>query len=143
MIYRIPILMVAAWVSDTIGSWAVDRDPPTTVVNREVVTPILRPGEDLQIKFTMLRHRRCEIRSDRQIIDSKGVQFLLDPIIVINPPVDLGMTTPFTLAVPTPSNMAAGRAQFQYAATWVCNPIHRVFPIRGEPVEINFDVWGN
>lgn len=126
--------LVGTWLGINIG----DRDPPTTTYEAAVITPRVRPGDDLRIKYTVRRHRACRTYMDRFIYDGENQRHILDDVD-FGPGLRLGEES-YVVVVKTPLDAAPGRARYTVFSSFVCNPLHYVWPIVGSPRDIPFDI---
>ena len=54
--YWVAVLSALGWL---VGQ-GLDRDPPVTVVATTLLTPAVRSGEPVRIRYAFIRHRTCE-----------------------------------------------------------------------------------
>lgn len=120
------------------GSLAADRDLPVVVYTAEASSPIVAPGSELRIEYTLLRKRSCEVSSDRFIIDSKKTRHEL-PDLNIRAGLDIGQDHYF-VPVDVKPEVAPGPAVYRTITSYICNPLQRVFPISAGQRDISFIV---
>lgn len=137
--YRLVFLfaiLAAALVGGSSGVWLVDRDLPVVINSAETATPIVKPGGELRIEYTLLRKRSCEVTSDRFIIDAHKVRFEL-PDLNIKSGLQTGPDH-YIVPVEVKPEAALGPATYRTITSYVCNPIQRLFPIEAGQRDINF-----
>lgn len=141
MIFRITTFAAVAAAGATLGFWVTDRDPPTIVIRSEVLGKPVRPGDDLRIKYTVHRFRSCETVIDRTLLDADSVRIILDDLAFTSSPGPLGEDT-YVATVALPRNFAAGLGQYRVVTQYVCNPLHRIWPIVAVNPPVYFEVGG-
>lgn len=141
MIFKVSSLALGCFLGAFLGNWIADRDPPSvTTLQRPLNSPV-RPGSELLVQYHVKRYRSCSTSIDRFIFDAQGVRTILDDLEFKTAPSPLGDSV-FTAPVPIPRTISEGRAVYRINATYVCNPLHRFWPITVEGREIPFDVAG-
>jgi hypothetical protein len=141
MIFRAIAFGTVAVIAGTLGVWTIDRQPPTVVLRTEVLSKPIRPGEDLRIKYTVHRFRSCETTIDRTLFDADFVRVVLDEIAFASAPGPLGESS-YVAPVPIPRNFARGLGQYRVVSRYICNPLHRLWPIVFENQPVYFEVHG-
>lgn len=126
--------VVGGWL----GSLASDREVPVLIYTAEASSPIVSPGSELRIEYTLLRRRSCEVSSDRFIIDSRKTRHEL-PDLNIKAGLDIGQDHYF-VPVEVKPEVATGPAVYRTITSYVCNPMQRIFPIRAGQRDITFIV---
>lgn len=125
-----------ALLAGLLGMWIGDRTPPGRLVSAKVVTPNVEPGGTFQIRFEVDRERSCETQVDRMLVDADGHR---EPLPDINNAQPLGPKA-YIATAEVPYYFVRGRARYITATTYVCNPLHRWFPISAGVREFEFDV---
>ena len=115
--------------------WIADRTPPVEILEYTVWPKTVQPGQTVYRGLKVNRLRLCEVDPDTVIIDGAKVrwQFEEPPILA---PGKLGIDE-YRRPVVIPLQAAAGPAEMRTSATYTCNPIHRIWPIKviGEPLK--------
>lgn len=119
---------VAAW-------WAVDRAPPLRVLS--IAPAAAQRGHLVEITAQVERqlHRRCSVRITRYLHDAHGFRYELERGISLNAR-DLEVLerrlNPGYARVTAllPVSMSPGPAKLVSSLSYVCNPLHEVWPIR-------------
>ena len=117
------------------GLWLTDRSPPFAITGA-VVTVNARPG-DMAFFTALVRRdldRDCSVLFTRHLIDGKGMRFDLskEPGVLTAEglqAMDAAMGGYLRLAVAVPESAAPGPAIFATNFSYMCNPIHRAWPI--------------
>ena len=130
------VFLPLAFLSAILGTWAGDRTPPTRLLSTELLTPAVRPGSTLQVKYVVQRDRACETRVDRALFDVDGRRKPLEDIDGAAP---LGPTT-YIATADIPTYFSPGTARYVTSSVYQCNPLHRLFPIVASTREIEFEV---
>lgn len=122
-----------------LGIWLAERDPPTVVLHTEVVPIKPWPDGEVQIRYNVRRYKQCATRVERSVYDSKQLRMVLPPREFAIAPGPIGDDT-YSVSVMLPESMSPGRATYRINTTYVCNPIHRIWPIVVIAPDIAFDV---
>lgn len=141
MIFRVVTFAAAGLISGTLGFYVIDRDPPTVLLRTEVMFKPVRPGDDLRIKYHVTRFRSCEALIDRTLFDADSVRVVLDDLAFSGAPGPLGESS-YVAVIPLPRNFAQGQGQYRVVTRYVCNPLHRLWPIIVENPPVWFEVGG-
>lgn len=116
----------------------VDRDPPVRRISSSVETPAVRAGGELVVRYVIDRQRDCETTVERTLIDGDGEMYVLDSARrTSNGPT--GMRS-YKRVVPIPAGAAPGAARYRVVTAYVCNPMHRLWPIKATAVDIAFTI---
>ena len=121
-----------------LGTQAADRDLPVVIYTAEASSPIVSPGSELRIEYTLLRKRSCEVSSDRFIIDSRKTRHEL-PDLNIKAGLEIGQDHYF-VPIDVKPEVAPGPAVYRTITSYVCNPLQRMFPIAAGQRDIGFIV---
>jgi hypothetical protein len=131
---------VLTGLSGFLGLWIADRDPPIALNNSRVMTPVVEPGGQLKVRYGVYRFRSCATHIDRWIFSGEAkVRTTLDDVDYQSSPVPLGPAD-FVAVVDIPKRIEPGPAVYRIAATYVCNPLHRIWPVKTAPPEIHFEI---
>lgn len=143
MIWRFAVGGVVMFTAAVLGTWVSDREPPTAIVAVDVMTPTVPPGGELRINYRLHRWRAdCAIHADRVIIDSRRAQYSLPDVDFAASPSQRTGEDSTTSIVPIPPNIAQGLAEYRAITTFVCNPSHRIWPIKRNGSAVQFNVSG-
>lgn len=128
----IPLALLAASAAQVVW-WTFDRTAPFGVLQVDPATVL--PGGTLVLSANVHRDtaRKCDATMSRWILDARGYRH------------DIGGTTSFPSAsidlleqrmpgklmvrIETPTALPEGRSELVTTLTYVCNPVHRVYPI--------------
>jgi hypothetical protein len=128
----LPIL-VLVYVALQITIWSFDRHPPFEILSSDLAAAT--PGRALFISATVRRDiaRKCSASYSRTIIDSNsfrydipGTQSASSRLIK---QLDSMHTGRMSVSIVLPDEISPGPATLVTSLEYVCNPIHRVFPI--------------
>ena len=106
---------------------ALDRSPPIDILDVQVLTPVVHPGEDLRIRYSIDRKRICNTTSYPVVIDGANVEYKYEPdqrpafggVVVEDRVVS---RTILGAAVP-------GNARYRVVLEFRCNWTHNLWPI--------------
>jgi hypothetical protein len=123
--------------------WAFDREPPLRLVGYAVERPV-HPGGPLRITLAVERDMRqaCDVQITRYIIDGRGFRFYLPQIgLDAHAISELHATTrdENRILLQMPDDAAPGEARYGNALSYVCNPVHKLWPVR-VAFEVPFDL---
>lgn len=141
MITRALVIAPSALVGGVLGLWIADREPPVASTVQQVVNEPIRPGAELLVRYTVVRYRSCASQVDRLLSDAQGVRYVLDDLEFKAAPGPLGEAT-YTSPVPIPRTFGQGVGRYRVSVTYICNPVHRLWPITVQSREIAFMVEG-
>lgn len=139
--------LYVAWLLTLVwpAMWALDREPPLRAVSSNMYLPPVPQGDTVLMEIPVMREtwRECTTQSRKFLTDSAGVRF------------DFGMEQVMTAeslsalekrmgpwikaAVRIPETATTGPAVLSVEAEFICNPIHRLWPIHrtlSMPVEV-------
>lgn len=108
----------------TLAVWA-NAPYPTSILDRHVLTPKLKPGDPLRIEITADRRKRCPQDVDRFIHMADGTRSVQSK----DYPSSFGRLgrDVFIIEVATPSQAPYGPAENYTTSVAVCNPYQRLF----------------
>ena len=117
------------------GDWAFDRHPPFAIIG-PVMARNAPPGGTAYFVADVRRDldRDCSVRFSRYLIDGAGVRhdFAVDPRVMTADglrAMDTLMAGKLRLAVEIPRGANPGRATYTTELIYVCNPLHKWWPI--------------
>lgn len=125
-----------------LGTWTADRTTPVDVVKVSVLTPQVNPGGELKVEYHVYRRASCRTHLERVLFDSKNVRVPLDPIDFMASPGPIGDET-YTSAIKVPRNFAQGRGGYRAITSYICNPVHSLWPIVTVAGDVKFIVAGD
>jgi len=121
--------------------WQVsDRSVPVVVAAAKAEAPAPAGGL-LRISYRLQRNRQCETVVDRAIFDAAGTRFILPPLEFLTGAGPVGEEVYF-VNLPVPPEAVPGPAIYRTTSRFVCNLTNRLWPITGEPREVQFVVSG-
>ena len=141
MIWRIFTFTGLSLTAGVLGYWAADRVPPTDIISHRIITPKVRPGEDFKIQYTAYRRVSCHSEFQRVYRDGDGTRFTEPPVNILVSPAPLGHDEYIT-ATPISVKAAPGNASFRAITIYICNPIHKIWPIIQIMPIIEFEIAG-
>lgn len=123
--------------------WAFDRTPPFKLIGYAVERPV-HPGGPLRITLGVERDLRqsCDVQITRYIVDGRGFRFYLPQIgLDAHAIAELQTSTrdENRILIQMPEDAAPGEARFGNALSYVCNPVHKLWPVR-VAFEVPFDL---
>jgi hypothetical protein len=126
-----------------IAAWALDRAPPAKLHGYAVERPV-HPGGPLRITLSIERDltRRCNVTVTRYIVDGRGFRIYLPTIGLDAHALDElqeSAKDENRILLQLPEEAAPGKAVFGNSLSYVCNPVHQIFPVR-MAYEVGFDI---
>lgn len=119
---------VAALVFGPLVMWVADRTPPIELQVWQAMPPKVKPGETVYRVIKVNRLRICETDPDTLIIDGAKVRWNFDEPS-ISAPGRIGIDE-YRRPVVIPLQANPGPAEMRTTSSFVCNPIHRIWPIK-------------
>jgi hypothetical protein len=112
--------------------YASDRQAPYEVISNDAAEG--RPGERVVLHARVRRDmsRSCEVRLSRQIVDATGVVHSSDDAhlsAVALAELEARSPGKAHIAIDIPANAASGPAVLLTSRHYVCNKVHRLWPI--------------
>lgn len=134
--YWIGMLGVLGWLF----AMAIDRQPPTEVLSRELLTEKVVAGDPIKVRFHIRRNRICRTESTWIFFDGAGEYRRFGPVgIEASGPLGPDeYTRPWTV----PINAAPGAARLRLITSWECptNLLHPLYPIARVAEDIHFEI---
>lgn len=117
--------------------WIADRTPPVEFISYGVMPDKVRPGDTVYRVIRVNRIRLCETDPDTIIIDGAKVRWQFEEPSLLSPG-PLGIDE-YRRPVVIPMQASPGVAEMRTSATYICNPVHRIWPIKvvGRPLKFN------
>lgn len=131
---------IALWMV----SMAIDREPPVTFVNREIINAEKKvvQGQQIQVRSTRVRKRQCELVRRWSVIDGVGRRIDYEPEHFdaygeIGDEPDMDVTGPVVTL-----DAAPGRGRLITAFAWDCNILQRAlnWSIDVVPKALEFEI---
>lgn len=131
------VLSTLVFTSGVLGAFLGDRSPPIVVRQGEIVPDPVSPGQLAEIRWkAILVRKSCTRTVRRYIVGSDNEIRILDEndgAVATGPD---SISKKFLV----PFNTPLGRARYRATATFVCNPVHEIWPILVSTPEVPFDV---
>lgn len=124
-------LLILAWPL----YWSIDRNPPLSI-NGRITAPRVIPGGTALLEIPVMREtwRNCSTQFRKYLTDSKGEEFDygIEQVISADSLMDMERRAGpwIKTSIHIPLTTSAGFANLAIDASFVCNPIHRIWPIR-------------
>lgn len=114
-----------AFVS-TIGYLMIIDRQPLAQNDSEILTPVVRQGEDFRISYDVVWNSNCRVTGYRFIVDGAGYRHerLIDTRMVAQG------EEQFVISIPVPIAASPGEAEYRGEVEYECNMLQRVFPLR-------------
>jgi len=136
--------LIVMWAATAlITYWAMDREPPIRPAEAQVITPEVRPGDWLKVKYKMHPEPtpltpRCKVVIEQLMVSSNNVRARVDDISYTVDPVEEWVG----LAVQVPSYFSPGVGRYWAVRAYYCNPLQRFldWPIQVMGPQVTFTV---
>jgi hypothetical protein len=111
----------------TLGGWITNKQDPVQFLSRKVLTPIVRPGDEVEIELDNYRVLRCPQTTYRIINYPNGRRSQQ----VEDKPAGFGKLgrDKYRVAVPTQDGVPFGKAYVYSYSERKCNPWEWIFPV--------------
>jgi hypothetical protein len=133
-------MLVAAFVIAPVAWWIADRTPPVDILEYTIFPPKVQAGQTVYRVLKVDRHRLCEVDPDTVIIDGAKVRWQFEELPILAPG-SIGIDE-YKRPVVIPLQAASGQAEMRTSATYICNPIHRIWPIKVIGKPLKFEIIG-
>lgn len=131
-------LLVIVLIGAPLAFWSLDRRPPLLAAEGRAVTETVYPGQMLVVEWTLTFGRACPGRSYRRLRDGYFVD-IPDMELAGRVPADkLGEPWKIRQSIQIPRSLPAGLWYFEARPEYVCNLVHRLFPVHGNLPPIPF-----
>lgn len=134
----ITLLSLIAFWSGLVGFWVQDRAVPVKGKAVDIVGPVY-PGGRLLVRWNVHRDRACAATRQELIVDVQGVRWLIAAQTYSGPAGPLGDDS-FITQTPLPADIPTGAATMRVTLSFVCNPIHRLWPIVSTAPDLPFRI---
>lgn len=118
--------------------WVADRTPPIELLEWRAFPSEVKPGDTIYRVIKVRRLRICETDPDTLIIDGAKVRWNFEEPKIIAPG-NVGMDE-YRRPVAIPLQASPGPAEMRTSSTFVCNPIHRIWPIKMVHAPLKFTI---
>lgn len=108
--------------------WISDRTPPIELLEWKSFPSEVKPGQTIYRVIKVNRLRICETDPDTLIIDGAKVRWNFEEPKIAAPG-KIGIDE-YRRPVVIPLQASPGPAEMRVSSTWICNPIHRIWPIK-------------
>ena len=108
--------------------WVADRSPPIELTGWAALPPEVKPGDTIYRVIRVNRLRVCETDPDTLVIDGAKVRWHFEEPKIVAPG-KIGADE-YRRPVVIPMQASPGSAEMRVSSTFVCNPVHRIWPIR-------------
>jgi hypothetical protein len=143
MMWRIATFATVGTIFGVVGLWIGDREAPTRITEAKVEnSPVKRNGEFVVV-FNAFRIKDCASRVERSMFDAQRVRYTYEDLHFENSPGPIGVPDEYRVRLRVPEGSARGEARFRSQALYYCNPLHRLWPIKGEVIIASFDIVGD
>lgn len=126
-----------------VGMWIADREPPTRITNAAVETSPVPRGGEYTVVINAFRVKDCASKVERAMFDAQRVRYVYEDLQFDNSPGPIGVPDLYKVRLTVPRSASPGEAKFRSQAVYICNPIHRLWPIKGEVITATFDIAGD
>ena len=106
---------------------------PVVYSVRKVLTPVVPPGGELQIRISADFAKKCDATVYRSIVDSSGIE-------ADYAPEPRPTKTDYTIKITIPLGAAPGPAFYSARVVWNCNFVQKWFPQEVIQRNINFNI---
>lgn len=141
MLWKASVLLSVAIVGGTLGTWLVDRTPPTSVSSVRVLNPEVTPGGVLHVQYNVYRTRSCKTVVERVLYDSQRIRTVLQDLVFEASPGPMGPDE-YISNIPIPKDANLGEANYRASTTYRCNLLHELWPITLLTADVRFDIVG-
>jgi hypothetical protein len=118
--------------------WTADRTPPIELLEWKAFPSEVKAGETVFRVIKVNRFRICETDPDTLIIDGAKVRWNFEEPAIAAPG-RVGIDE-YRRPVVIPLQATPGPAEMRVSSTWICNPIHRIWPIRQVHEPLRFTI---
>lgn len=117
---------------------ATDRIPPIEITVAEVMTPVVQPGGNLVVRFTVDRRQVCPTTATVTIFDGAGYEYRLAP----DSRPAFGPQTLETklLRYQIPTSALPGDARYRLVLDFQCNWTHNIVPVTMILPDLGFEI---
>lgn len=128
--FDVAVLLFAMVGMGQLFLW-VDYRPPVKILRRDMQTPIVEAGGEFRYTNYFVRSKFCETTVRRWFVGADSVIRVIDPLPSAMPTEGLNLPQRSEARIMVPPDLPPGPTRSCFQSTWVCNPIHRIVPIRG------------
>lgn len=124
---QVSFLLIIGAVTMQGSLWALDRTPPIDILASEADGFAMAEGT-LFVRYTVERHRSCQLKVDRSIITSEQVRIELQDSDWAAAPGPMGRDT-YKSEVIVPHRVPPGPSLYRVILQYRCNPLQALYPI--------------
>jgi hypothetical protein len=125
--------------SALLGWWVVDNNEPIEIISVSAMTPQIKAGETLKVRFNIERKRRCHVRVDHIVFDSDRLRVARsdEDFLAGSGPVGPDF---FAVSFPLPLQLSSGDAVYRSVRAYYCNPLQHLLdmPIKVFTPDVKF-----
>lgn len=127
------LILGSIGLSPALFIYLYNEQPPVSYSRRQVLTPLVPPGGELQIRISADVFKRCSSFVHRTIVDSTGrpFEFVPEPR-----PVE----TDYVIKIVVPLGAAPGPAYYSARVQWSCNLVQQWWPQEVTQRNIDFTI---
>lgn len=126
-------ILGAIALSPALFIYLYNEPPPVNYSRRQVLTPVVPPGGELQIRISADITKRCSSQVFRTIVDTTGRPFEFVP--EARP-----VQTDYIVRITVPLGAAPGPAYYSARVEWSCNLVQQYFPQEVTQRNIEFTI---
>ena len=128
--YKIRALLVAVVLSAPVAWWALDRTPAYKMVHANPMPNPARAGDKIDLQWEIVTLRKgCEGTFIRTITDANGWTWTTVRMQSTFNNFELGTEKTHSVVPFILPNVAEGIATIRSIPTFICNPLHRLWPV--------------
>lgn len=120
-------LLLMAGSGAIVGGWITNKQDPVQFLSRKVLTPVVRPGDDVKIELDNYRLLRCPQKTYRIINKPDGERSTQDE----DKPAGFGKLgrDKYITSIATQASAPFGKATIYSYTVRMCNPWEWLFPV--------------
>lgn len=123
-----------------LGYMVGDRNIPILTLDRTVETLRVPQGGQLLIRVKFITEKPCNIHTDRFLFDSQDIRHDLPPTDVQSGTAEIGKPEEYKVAIDIPVDFPPGTSIYRTLATFKCNAIQALWPLRSPVRDTQFEV---
>lgn len=135
--FDIAVLAFAITGGAQIVFW-IDRTYPIDVHFRVIQTISVPPSGEFRYLNFFTRHKYCDTLVTRWFVGSDDVIRFIDPLPAAMPTEALNVRQISQARIKIPRDMPFGKSKSCFQSEWQCNPIQRMWPLKGPEVCLEF-----
>lgn len=120
------VMVLGIIFAGLLGYWVSDRDPPASLVDVEIITPVVHENGVVKVIYKLDRSRYCRVRVEQVLYDSENIRFPASDLdFAIDPGRQKLGVDKIGMAVQLPSWFAKGPAIHRAVRAYYCNPLQK------------------